>query len=145
MRSIFIHSTVNGETCFTERPVWHASKLFRYTTIAAAIVLAAGCSCENAAPPPVETRAATENNEQHPLPAPPEEKPDPVPVEKQISEPENKPAEEKAAAQTDEFGLPLVIDMEVPDVPEEISKSSPPIENKPDEAPKKSRRWWWGN
>ncbi|NLF09280.1 MAG: hypothetical protein GX594_15075 [Pirellulaceae bacterium] len=114
-------------------------------TIAAAIVLAAGCSCENAAPPPVETKAATENKEQQPLPAPAEEKPDPIAVEKPISEPENKPAEEEAAAQTDEFGLPLVIDMEVPEVPEEISKPSPPIEKKPDEAPKKSLRWWWGN
>ncbi|MBN1396041.1 MAG: hypothetical protein JW959_13545 [Pirellulales bacterium] len=43
----------------------------------------------------------------------------------------------------DDFGLPLVIVLEAPEVPAEISGPSPPIEEAPEEAPKTKNGWWW--
>ncbi len=43
---------------------------------------------------------------------------------------------------TDDFGLPLVIDLKAPEVPKEIRGPSPPIKEEPKQPPKKSGGWW---
>lgn len=43
-----------------------------------------------------------------------------------------KPAETRADGAVDEFGLPLVIRVEVPEAPSEIQKPSPPIPKEPE-------------
>ena len=120
--------------------------------ITAAVMIALiGCTSRSDAPPPIEANPPVETKEKPSAPAADEEKPVVVTAEKPIIEDENeltekekKPAEKEADAPTDDFGLPLVIVMEVPEAPESISKPSPPIKEgkKPDETPKKGGGFW---
>lgn len=97
----------------------------------AVMIASIGCTSRNDAPP-ADEKIPVVDRAKKPI----------IEDEKEPTEKEKKPAEKEAAVPTDDFGLPLVIVMEVPEVPESISKPSPPIKDKPDEAPKKSRGWW---
>jgi hypothetical protein len=46
---------------------------------------------------------------------------------------------QSAAPKVDSFGLPLVIEIKVPEAPPEIQKPSPPIKEEPE---KSSKSWW---
>ncbi|MBU4271678.1 MAG: hypothetical protein KKE86_06835 [Planctomycetes bacterium] len=66
-----------------------------------------------------------------------EKKPVAVTAKKPVSDPDKQSVEESPSVRTtDDFGLPLVIVLEVPEAPAEIRGPSPPIRDASGTAPK---------
>ena len=96
---------------------------------AVAIVLWGGCAPEGAPPAPANSISTP--------PSVAEKKPVVVTAKKPVSDPDKQSVEESPSVRTtDDFGLPLVIVIKVPEVPAEIRGPSPPIRDASDTAPK---------
>ncbi len=105
-------------------------------SVAVAIVLWGGCAPEGAPPAPVSHAPAVAKSTSTP-PSVAEKKPVVVTVKKPVSDPDKQSVEESPSVRTtDDFGLPLVIVIEVPEVPAEIRGPSPPIREASGAAPK---------
>lgn len=108
------------------------------------VVLLGGCLSEQALPPspaihPPETAERVPTQ-----PKNAEQDSSVRSVRKPDAPADDRPAKAPAPArETDDFGLPLVIVMEAPEVPAEIRGPSPPIKEEPEDTSKKKRGWWW--
>ncbi|MCD4728475.1 MAG: hypothetical protein K8R46_12480 [Pirellulales bacterium] len=95
-----------------------------------------GCAPEGAPPAPTLHAPAAANSTSTP-PSVAEKKPAVVTVKKPVSDPDKQLVEESPSVRTtDDFGLPLVIVIKVPEVPAEIRGPSPPIREASGAAPK---------
>ena len=100
-----------------------------------AMVLLVGCSPESVLPPTPALRTPAVAKPTTPPPSVAENKPVAVMAKKPEPDPDKQSAEESPSIRTtDDFGLPLVIVIEVPEVPKEIREPSPPIREALDSA-----------
>ena len=103
---------------------------------AVAIVFWGGCAPEGVPPVPAPHASAVAESTSTP-PSVAEKKPVVVTAKKPVSDPDKQSVKESPSVRTtDDFGLPLVIVIKVPEVPAEIRGPSPPIRDASDTAPK---------
>jgi len=91
----------------------------RWLSLTIVVVLLGGCASDSVPPSPVNSPPAVK-------------KPSQTAAERPAAQPARWPGEKPAnPPKVDAFGLPLVIVVEMPEVPKEIRGPSPPIHDEP--------------
>ena len=104
------------------------------------LVLWGGCASETV-PTPASTPSSDDlgNSASNQL----DKWPISVTVRKPVVDIDEQSPEKSASVRTmDDFGLPLVIVLKAPEVPEQIRGPSPPIKEEAKKTPEKSSGWW---
>ena len=113
-----------------------------FVSVIATVVFLAGCSSETAPPPKPASPSAKAADRVSTPPTDAGKPPVAHTVKKPAAEDQDTAKKPLSDRTMDDFGLPLVIVLETPEVPQEIMGPSPPIKELPKPPPKKKGGWW---